>query len=271
VCGAAEGGAGDAALSLRGSGRVNSGGGRCGGLVRCYAASGEAAQAVRSRGAFSALHSGSMAILVHLVQSHQRGHAAAQGFVPPAVDRRPTPKGTAPERSVHRGPHGASQKTPRAGRRATGGLRSVWAALVCSGVAPPRRREALGPAGPAGRGQKPPPVTGTPASRAPSIFRRCEGSEGLKAHPAPSKQYGRRRMFGVIPGRHEVASPESITTAAEYGLRAPRGACARTARSADPSARPRNDKGESSVRITTTRPPSSVCSSRWKSLARTAR
>src|SRR5215207_10025889 len=34
-----------------------------------------------------------MAILVHLVQSHQRGQAAAQGFVPPAVDRRPTRKG----------------------------------------------------------------------------------------------------------------------------------------------------------------------------------
>jgi hypothetical protein len=52
-----------------------------------------AAQAVRSRGALPALHSGSMAILVPLVQSHQRGHAAAQGFVPPAVDRRPTRKG----------------------------------------------------------------------------------------------------------------------------------------------------------------------------------
>src|SRR5215210_7713779 len=125
-----------------------------------------------------ALHSGPMVVLVHLVQSHQRGHAAAQGFVPPAVDRRPTRKERRLKRSVHRGPHGASLETPRAGRRATGGLRSVWAALVCSGVAPPRRREALGPAGPAGRGGKPQPVTGTPASRAPSIL--FEGAEEAK-------------------------------------------------------------------------------------------
>ena len=44
---------------------------------------------------------------------------------PRAVDRRPsnsTRRGGSPERSVHRGPCGASLQTPRAGRLGTGGL-----------------------------------------------------------------------------------------------------------------------------------------------------
>src|SRR3954469_1566092 len=51
VCGAAEGGAGDAALRLRGLAGSQLRRGRCGGRDGCYAAFDTAAQAVRSRGA----------------------------------------------------------------------------------------------------------------------------------------------------------------------------------------------------------------------------
>src|SRR5829696_1417257 len=107
VCGAVEGGTGDTVLSLRGfAGSTPAGPMRWSGSVLRGIGRGGPSRAVPGRP--PALHSGSMVVLVHLVQSHQRGHTAARGFVPPAVDRHPTRKGRRLKRSVHRGPHGAS-------------------------------------------------------------------------------------------------------------------------------------------------------------------
>jgi len=157
VCGAAEGGAGDAALSFRGlAGQTPAGLMRWPCSVLRGTGGGGPSRAVPGRAA--ALHSGPMEILVHLVQSHQRGHAAAQGFVQPAVDRHLTRKGWRLKRSVHRGPHGASLKH-RA--RDAGEPGTSWWLLLCTPVTLCVHRL---------RG-----VWRSPVSRAPSDFSRSAG------------------------------------------------------------------------------------------------
>jgi hypothetical protein len=90
-------------------------------------------------------------------------------------------KGTKPERSVHRGSRGASLQTPRAERRGTGVTWRIQG-LCTHDLLRTRGHRAFG----------------APAFRAPSnFFEGLEWEMGIRAHPAPAKQYG-RRSFGYF-------------------------------------------------------------------------
>jgi hypothetical protein len=187
VCGAAEGGAGDAALSLRGSGRVKTPAGPMRWPCSVLRGIEEGGPSRAVPGRQSALHSGSMAILVHLVQSHQRGHAAAQGFVPPAVDRRPTRKG---RRLKGKSTGGRTEQASNTARGTPGNRRT---SQRLGGAGLQRRRPAPAPrgTGACGSGRQRSEASacyrdpGVP--RALDLSRRCEGRRKTKGAPGASQ------------------------------------------------------------------------------------
>ena len=115
-----------------------------------------------------------------------------------------------PERSAQRGSCGASLQTPRAGRRR---IRRTCGATGDKPVARAERpnRPARDRAASVSRDAEARGSIVTPAFRAPSFFRERAMRTGLRANPAPAKQYGRRSV-GYGRWQRSCLAKRSVTT-----------------------------------------------------------